>query len=46
MAEHEAGDLRLVGLTKSFGEFTAVQPLDLTIPEGSFFALLGPSGCG
>ena len=46
MAEHEAGDLRLVGLTKSFGEFTAVHPLDLTIPQGSFFALLGPSGCG
>ena len=46
MAEHGPGDLRLVGLTKSFGEFTAVQPLDLTIPQGSFFALLGPSGCG
>ena len=46
MAEHEAGDLCLVGLTKSFGDFTAVQPLDLRIPEGSFFALLGPSGCG
>ncbi|WP_299441811.1 ABC transporter ATP-binding protein [uncultured Phycicoccus sp.] len=46
MAEHESGDLQLVGLSKRFGEFTAVHPLDLTIPEGSFFALLGPSGCG
>jgi spermidine/putrescine transport system ATP-binding protein len=46
MAEHAAGDLRLVGLSKSFGDFTAVQPLDLTIAQGSFFALLGPSGCG
>ena len=46
MAEHGTGDLRLVGLTKSFGDFTAVHPLDLTVPEGSFFALLGPSGCG
>src|SRR4051812_3906572 len=46
MAEHEAGDLQLVGLSKTFGEFTAVHPLDLTIPQGSFFALLGPSGCG
>jgi len=46
MAEHAAGDLQLVGLTKTFGEFTAVHPLDLTIPQGSFFALLGPSGCG
>ncbi|UGY93867.1 ABC transporter ATP-binding protein [Streptomyces gobiensis] len=31
---------------KVFGDFTAVHPLDLTIPEGSFFALLGASGCG
>ncbi|MBM6404726.1 ABC transporter ATP-binding protein [Phycicoccus sp. CSK15P-2] len=46
MAEHGAGDLRLTGLTKRFGDFTAVHPLDLTIPRGSFFALLGPSGCG
>jgi spermidine/putrescine transport system ATP-binding protein len=46
MAEHGTGDLRLVGLGKSFGDFTAVHPLDLEIPQGSFFALLGPSGCG
>ena len=46
MAEHGAGDLRLIGLSKSFGDFTAVHPLDLTIAQGSFFALLGPSGCG
>ncbi|MQS09031.1 ABC transporter ATP-binding protein [Streptomyces alkaliphilus] len=38
--------LRLSGLHKTFGDFTAVHPLDLTIPEGSFFALLGASGCG
>jgi len=46
MADYGAGDLRLVGLSKTFGDFTAVHPLDLTIPQGSFFALLGPSGCG
>ncbi|MFQ6170277.1 ABC transporter ATP-binding protein [Oryzobacter sp. R7] len=46
MAEHAAGDLRLSGLAKSFGDFHAVHPLDLTIDQGSFFALLGPSGCG
>ena len=40
------GDLRLVGLSKSFEAFTAVRSLDLQIPQGSFFALLGPSGCG
>ena len=41
-----SADLRLSSLTKQFGEFTAVDSLDLTIPAGSFFALLGPSGCG
>lgn len=46
MAEQLSGDLRLQGLSKSFEHFTAVHPLDLTIPQGSFFALLGPSGCG
>jgi spermidine/putrescine transport system ATP-binding protein len=40
------GDLRLTGLTKRFGSFTAVDDLDLSIPQGSFFALLGASGCG
>ncbi len=39
-------DLVLSGLTKRYGEFTAVDALDLTVPAGSFFALLGPSGCG
>lgn len=43
----EAGaDLELVGITKRFPGFTAIDDLDLTIPAGSFFALLGPSGCG
>ena len=40
------GDLRLTRLTKTYGDFTAVDDLTLTIPKGSFFALLGPSGCG
>jgi spermidine/putrescine transport system ATP-binding protein len=39
-------DVRIVGVTKRFGDFTAVDDLTLTIPAGSFFALLGPSGCG
>jgi len=39
-------DLRLVDVTKKFGDFVAVDDLSLTIPAGSFFALLGPSGCG
>ncbi|MFG2771192.1 ABC transporter ATP-binding protein [Streptomyces sp. NPDC048350] len=40
------GDVRLTGISKTYGSFTAVHPLDLTIPQGSFFALLGASGCG
>jgi spermidine/putrescine transport system ATP-binding protein len=39
-------DLLLENVTKTFGTFTAVDDLTLTIPSGSFFALLGPSGCG
>jgi spermidine/putrescine transport system ATP-binding protein len=42
----ESRDLRLERVTKRFGRFTAVDDLSLTIPAGSFFALLGPSGCG
>ncbi|MGO4425263.1 ABC transporter ATP-binding protein, partial [Streptomyces sp. MCAF7] len=40
------GDVRLTGISKTYGSFTAVHPLDLDIPAGSFFALLGASGCG
>ncbi|MFD5618850.1 ABC transporter ATP-binding protein [Streptomyces yangpuensis] len=42
----EGGDVRLSGISKHYGTFTAVHPLDLTVPQGSFFALLGASGCG
>ncbi|MFJ6541038.1 ABC transporter ATP-binding protein [Streptomyces sp. NPDC091385] len=41
-----SGDVRLDGIGKTYGDFTAVHPLDLTVPQGSFFALLGASGCG
>jgi spermidine/putrescine transport system ATP-binding protein len=40
------GDVRLAGISKKYGTFHAVRPLDLTVPQGSFFALLGASGCG
>jgi len=39
-------DLHLDGVTKEFPGFIAVDNLTVTIPAGSFFALLGPSGCG
>jgi spermidine/putrescine transport system ATP-binding protein len=38
--------IRLVGLTKRFGDTTVVDHLDLDIRKGEFFSLLGPSGCG
>jgi multiple sugar transport system ATP-binding protein len=33
-------------VSKSFGSTQALAPLDLTVPEGKFLAMLGPSGCG
>ncbi|WP_051469585.1 ABC transporter ATP-binding protein [Chelativorans sp. J32] len=41
-----AGEIRLVNLTKSFGDMDAVKDINLTIPHGSYCCLLGPSGCG
>ncbi len=38
--------LRIEGVSKRFGAFTAVDHLSLDIYQGEFFALLGPSGCG
>lgn len=38
--------IRLVGLTKRFGEMTAVDSIDLEIRSGEFFSMLGPSGSG
>ena len=40
------GQVQLVGLEKSFGDFAAVRGIDVDIPGGEFFSLLGPSGCG
>ncbi len=38
--------ISLTGLTKRFGDLTAVASLDLEIGDKEFVALLGPSGCG
>ncbi|OIP08695.1 MAG: ABC transporter ATP-binding protein [Betaproteobacteria bacterium CG2_30_68_42] len=38
--------LRLAGIRKDFGSFTALRGLDLDIGEGEFVCFLGPSGCG
>ncbi|MET1231320.1 MAG: ABC transporter ATP-binding protein [Candidatus Limnocylindrales bacterium] len=39
-------DVRLVDVTKSFGDFNAVDHISLDVQDGEFFSLLGPSGCG
>ncbi len=38
--------IRLEGLTKKYGRFTAVHPLDLHVPAGQLFGFLGPNGAG
>ncbi|MET3655399.1 MULTISPECIES: ABC transporter ATP-binding protein [Sporosarcina] len=40
------GSVRISNLIKTFGDFTALNDINLDIEEGEFFALLGPSGCG
>jgi putative spermidine/putrescine transport system ATP-binding protein len=39
-------DVRLVDLTRRFGDVTAVDSVSLDIARGEFFTLLGPSGSG
>ena len=34
------------GLTRTFGDFTAVDAIDLSVPRGSFYGFLGPNGAG
>lgn len=38
--------IEIKDLTKKFGDFTAVDHLNLTIDTGEFFGLLGPNGAG
>ena len=38
--------LQIRGLTKRFGNFTALRNISLDIFEGEFVCFLGPSGCG
>jgi ABC-type Fe3+/spermidine/putrescine transport system ATPase subunit len=42
----ETPTVELQGVTKRFGDLTAVDNIDLAFRRGEFFTLLGPSGCG
>ena len=42
----DAIDVRLVEVTKTYGNVTAVDRVELEIARGEFFTLLGPSGSG
>ena len=38
--------IELNGLTKKFGDFTAVDGLSLQVKKGEIFGFLGPNGAG
>ncbi len=46
MSEAAGHALRIQGLTKRYGNFTAVDDVSLDIERGEFLTLLGPSGSG
>ncbi|EIV91529.1 ABC transporter ATP-binding protein [Frankia sp. QA3] len=38
--------IEVSGLTRSYGDHTVLDGVDLTVPEGTVYALLGPNGAG
>jgi ABC-2 type transport system ATP-binding protein len=38
--------VELRGITKCYGDFTAVREVDLEVPRGSIYGFLGPNGAG
>ena len=39
-------EIAIKALAKRYGQTTAIESLDLTVPSGAFVVILGPSGCG
>ena len=46
MGQFDNSALRLVELSKSYGRVRALENLSLTVAEGRFFVLFGPSSVG
>jgi ABC-2 type transport system ATP-binding protein len=44
--ESTVAAVRTFGLTRRFGDHTAVDGLDLLVPRGAVYGFLGPNGCG
>jgi spermidine/putrescine transport system ATP-binding protein len=42
----KGSDVAIKGVSKSLGDFRALNDINLDIQGGEFFSLLGPSGCG
>ena len=38
--------IEIKGLSKSFGDLTAVNDINLSVPKGEFFVILGPNAAG
>jgi len=43
---HGATAVKVDGLTRTFGDFVAVDHIDLTVAKGAIFGFLGPNGAG
>jgi ABC-2 type transport system ATP-binding protein len=46
MAKRTDNAIEVRGLTKRFGDFTAVDGIDFDVPRGEIFGFLGPNGSG
>jgi putative spermidine/putrescine transport system ATP-binding protein len=46
IAAHDFRELKLDGMSRSFGSINALKGVTLNVRRGEFIALLGPSGCG